>query len=180
MHFDKVVERWPDAEALVVRHQGIRWTYSDLKREVDSFAAGLLALGFMPGDRLGIWSPNNAEWVVTQFATAKAGVILVNINPAYRPSELQYALNKLGCKGIIIASSFKTSNYAELLRSLAPEIDNSKQGELRAASVPDLRIVIRIGDDHIPGMYRFCDVAGLAGDEHRRAPGRACRNTPVR
>src|SRR5688572_25314817 len=92
VHFDKAVRRWPNAAALVVRHQNIRWTYSELQREVDAVAAGLLALGLEPGDRVGIWSPNNAEWVVTQFATAKAGMILVNINPAYRLVELEYAL----------------------------------------------------------------------------------------
>src|SRR5215813_6548988 len=84
VHFDKVVAQWPEQEALVVRQQKIRWTYCELKERVDQFAAGLIALGLEPGDRLGIWSPNNAEWVVTQFAAAKAGLILVNINPAYR------------------------------------------------------------------------------------------------
>ena len=81
-----------------MRQQGVRWTYRELGEKVDAFAAGLLALGLEPGDRVGIWSPNNAEWVVTQFATAKAGLILVNINPAYRAAELEYALNKVGCR----------------------------------------------------------------------------------
>jgi fatty-acyl-CoA synthase len=87
--FDRTAGRWPDREALVVRHQKVRWSYGELKREVDALAAGLLALGLEPGDRVGIWSPNNAEWVVTQFATAKAGLILVNVNPAYRVSEVE-------------------------------------------------------------------------------------------
>ena len=104
VHFDRAVARWPDSEALVVRHQGVRWTYRELQRQVDAFAAGLLALGLEPGDRVGNWSPNNSEWVVTQFATAKAGMILVNINPAYRVAELEYALNKAGCKALITAS----------------------------------------------------------------------------
>ena len=81
VNFDNAAAKWPDREALIVRHQNIRWTYSDLKREVDAAAAGFLGLGLMPGDRIGIWSPNNAEWLVTQYATAKAGLILVNINP---------------------------------------------------------------------------------------------------
>ena len=93
VHFDKAAARWGDCDALIVRQQNVRWTYAELKRRVDAFAAGLIALGFEPGDRIGIWSPNNAEWVVTQFATAKAGLILVNINPAYRLSEVEYALN---------------------------------------------------------------------------------------
>ena len=97
-NFDASVARWPDREALIVRHQNIRWTYTQLKAEVDAFAAGLLALGLEPGDRIGIWSPNNSEWVITQFATAKAGLVLVNINPAYRIAELDYALNKVSAK----------------------------------------------------------------------------------
>ena len=116
VHFDKAVERWSEAEALVVRHQGVRWTYHELQQQVDACAAGLLALGLEPGDRVGIWSPNNAEWVVTQFATAKAGIILVNINPAYRLTELEYALNKVRCKGLITAGAFKWSDYVSMLR----------------------------------------------------------------
>ena len=92
-HFDHTVDRFGEAEALVVRHQDIRWSWRQLKARVDDFAAGLLDLGLVPGERIGIWSPNNAEWVVVQFATAKAGLILVNINPAYRVTELEYALN---------------------------------------------------------------------------------------
>ncbi len=167
VHFDKVVARLPQKEALVVRHQGIRWTYSDLKREVDAFAAGLLGLGLEPGDRIGIWSPNNAEWTITQFATAKAGVILVNINPAYRISELEYALNKLGCKALITAETFKKSNYIEMLRTLAPDLDRCKPGQLRCDRVPDLRTLIRIGSKETAGMYRFSDIPALAGSEHR-------------
>jgi fatty-acyl-CoA synthase len=101
LHFDTVAERWRERPALIVRHQNIRWSYGELKDRVDAFAAGLLALGIEPGDRVGIWSPNSAEWVITQFATAKLGAVLVNINPAYRLSELEYALNKVGCKALV-------------------------------------------------------------------------------
>ena len=139
VHFDKAVARWPEAEALVVRHQGVRWTYRELQQQVDACAAGLLALGLEPGDRVGIWSPNNAEWVVTQFATAKAGIILVNINPAYRLTELEYALNKVGCKGLVTAGSFKSSNYVSMLRQLAPELERIVPGELHADKLPALR-----------------------------------------
>ena len=117
---DDAAERWGGNEALVSCHQNIRWTYTELKARADEFAAGLLALGLQPGDRIGIWSPNCAEWLVTQFATAKAGLILVNINPAYRLSELEYALNKVGAKALITASTFKSSNYLERLSTLAP------------------------------------------------------------
>ena len=171
-HFDAAARRWPDAPALVVRHQDVRWTYRQLKDRVDAFAAGLLALGLEPGDRVGIWSPNNAEWVIVQFATAKAGLILVNINPAYRLTELEYALTKVGCKALITATALKSSDYLAMLRELAPELDRSRPGRLRAAKLPDLRIVVRIppreGADSTPGMYGFEDVPALAGDDHRR------------
>jgi fatty-acyl-CoA synthase len=166
--FDGTAERWPDAPALVVRHQNLRWTWRELKREVDALAAGLLAAGLEPGDRLGIWSPNNAEWVVTQFATAKAGIVLVNINPAYRLPELRYALNKTGCKALVTAARFKTSNYVEMLRELAPEIEGCPAGELTAAEVPELRAVVRLDQERGPGLLNYADLPGLAGAVERR------------
>src|SRR5829696_3730145 len=107
VHFDRIAERFAARDALISRHQQIHWAYGELKQRVDAFAAGLLALGLEPGERVGIWSPNNAEWVIAQFATAKAGLILVNINPAYRVTELEYALNKVGCKALVTATRFK-------------------------------------------------------------------------
>jgi fatty-acyl-CoA synthase len=160
--FDQTVEQWPDKEAIVVRHQGIRWTYSQLGEAVDEFAAGLLGLGLEPGDRVGIWSPNNVEWVITQFATAKAGLILVNINPAYRKGELSYTLNKVGCKALILASSFKSSDYVGMLREIAPEIETSGPGLLYLRDLPDLRSLIVISDETPAGMVRFKDVAEMA------------------
>ena len=168
VHFDRAVARWPESEALVVRHQGIRWTYRELQRQVDAFAAGLLALGLESGDRVGIWSPNNAEWVVTQFATAKAGIILVNINPAYRVAELEHALNKAGCKALITASAFKSTNYITMLLKLAPELHSCRPGDLRAARLPALRITISLADTPLPSIVRFADVPALAGPEHRQ------------
>ncbi len=166
-HLDKVARAMPDRPALVVPHQNIRWSYDDLRRETDAFAAGLLALGLVPGDRIGIWSPNNAEWVVTQFATAKLGLILVNINPAYRLHELDYALNKVGCRALILAEAFKSSRYVEMLESLAPELAVCPPGRLRAAKLPDLEIVIRLGEGQSPGMLNFAGIAALAEDGHR-------------
>src|SRR5690348_9106883 len=165
LHFDRIVERFGERDALIVRHQQIRWSYRELKERVDAFAAGLLALGFRRGDRIGIWSPNNAEWVVTQFATAKAGLILVNINPAYRLAELEYALNKSGCVALITASRFKTSDYLGMLRELAPELAHAAPGNLHAAKLPDLRLVIAIGAEAPAGMTAFADIAGLGGDK---------------
>jgi len=168
VHFDRAVARWPESEALVVRHQGARWTYRELKQQVDAFAAGLLALGLEPGDRVGIWSPNNAEWVVTQFATAKTGIILVNINPAYRLTELEHALNKVGCKGLILAATFKSSDYVAMLRQLAPELDSSSPGDLHAARIPALRTTISLAEAPTPGFVRFADVPAMAGAAHQQ------------
>jgi fatty-acyl-CoA synthase len=167
-HFDMVAGRWADRDALIVRQQNIRWSYGDLKAKVDAFAAGLLALGLSPGDRVGIWSPNNAEWVVTQFATAKAGLILVNINPAYRLSELGYALDKVGCKALVTADSFKSSDYVGMLRELVPEIDRSAPGRLQANRLPYLTTLIRIGEGEKHGFLRFDDVLGTGGERHRK------------
>ena len=120
---------------------------------VDRLAAGLLTLGLEPGDRIGIWSPNNSEWVLTQFATAKAGLILVNINPSYRIAELEYALNKVGCKALILAERFKTSDYVGILRELAPEFGQATPGKLESARLPALRSVVLLGDGWHPGVF---------------------------
>ena len=151
-HFDRAAARWAGREALVVRHQQIRWTYAELKTHVDALAAGLIALGLEPGDRLGIWSPNNAEWVLTQFATAKAGLILVNINPAYRLVEVEHALRKSGCTALITATQFKNSDYLGMIRLLV------EQGRL-----PKLRTVIHLGDGSEDGMISFADAASRGG-----------------
>ncbi len=116
--FDRTAEKYPEVEALVVCHQGIRWNYKEYQREVDRLACGLLALGIEPGDRVSIWAPNCYEWCLTQFATAKIGAIMVCINPAYRLYELEYALNKVQCKAIIAAESFKSSDYLGMLREI--------------------------------------------------------------
>jgi fatty-acyl-CoA synthase len=171
VHFDGVVARFPEREALVVRHQNIHWSWRELQHRVDAFAAGLVALGLKPGERIGIWSPNNAEWAVTQFATAKAGLILVNINPAYRLAELEYALNKAGCVALITAARFKSSDYIQMLRDLAPELATAAPGNLHAAKLSELRLVITIGDEVEKGMIPFADVAGLGGEAERRRLG---------
>ncbi len=167
VHFDRVVARWGDRPGVVVRQQGIRWTYQELGRRVDAFAAGLLALGLQPGERVGIWSPNNAEWVVTQFATAKAGLILVNINPAYRLSELEYALNKVDCRALVTATAFKTSDYIGMVNILAPELARSRPGHLDSAKLPSLRTIIQIGDAPAPGTIPFDAVYGMGREEDR-------------
>jgi fatty-acyl-CoA synthase len=165
--FDRTAARCGDRPALIACQQGIRWTYRELSERVDAFAAGLLALGLTPGERIGIWSPNNAEWVVTQFATAKAGLILVNINPAYRLAELEYALNKVGCRALITATAFKTSDYVGMVNTLAPELRHASPGHLDAAKLPSLRIVVQIGDDTQPGMIRFDSIYTKGGTVER-------------
>lgn len=165
--FDRTAALHADREALVVRHQGVRWTWSALKHHVDAVAAGLLRLGLEPGDRVGIWAPNCSEWTLTQFATAKAGLILVNINPAYRRAELEYALNKVECKALVLAPALKTSDYLGIVADLAPELATATPGHLHARALPHLRIVVRLGDERTPGMLNFADVARGGGDAER-------------
>ncbi len=162
-YFDTIVEKYPNTEALVVRHQKVRWTYRQYQTEVDRLASGLLKLGIEPGDRVGIWGPNSYEWCLTQLATARIGAIMVCINPAYRPYELEYVLNKVECRAIISADKFKSSEYLQMLQTLAPELNDCVPGKLRAQKLPGLEIVIRMGKDATPGMFNFdavCDSGG--------------------
>ena len=169
--FDASCAAHPDIPALISRHQKIRWTYAEMNERVDALAAGLLALGLEPGDRIGVWAPNCAEWALTQFATAKAGLILVNINPAYRLNEAEYALNKVGCKALVTAVAHKTSEYLAMLRELAPELSQARPGDLQAKRLPSLRLVITLGEIEHTGCLAFhqaCD-AGTAADRARLA-----------
>lgn len=162
-HLDRMAALSPDRPALIVRHQTVRWTYAEFKRAVDRVAAGLVALGLKPGERIGIWSQNNAEWVVTQFATAKAGLILVNINPAYRLHELEYAINKVGCAALILSPSFKSSDYLGMMAKLAPELEQAAADRpLSLQRLPTLRHLIRLGSEKTPGMLNFDDLPALA------------------
>ncbi|MCV2891171.1 AMP-binding protein [Ruegeria aquimaris] len=159
----EAISRFGPREALVFCEQGIRLSYYDLDRAVDELASGLLALGLEKGDRVGIWSPNRFEWVLTQFATARIGAIMVNINPAYRLAELEYALNKVGCKTLICARSFKTSDYVGMVRHLAPELDSAAPGRLHSAKLPHLRSVVVMGDEPVAGTYSFEALRRLGG-----------------
>ena len=156
--FDQACARHAEREALVVRHQNVRLTYAQLKSRVDALACGLMRLGLAPGERIGIWSQNTLEWTLTQFASAKAGLVLVNINPAYRRSELEYALNKVGCRALVLSPAFKTSNYLEMIADLAPELGHCEPGLLRSHRLPSLEMVIRMGADKSPGMISFDDL----------------------
>jgi fatty-acyl-CoA synthase len=133
-NLDRTVARFGDREALVSVHQGLRYTYTELGAAVERAARAFLAAGIEPGDRVGIWSPNCAEWALVQYATAKLGVILVNINPAYRTSELEYALRQSGCRMLVAATAFKTSDYVSMVREVRP-------------SLPELEQVVFVGRD---------------------------------
>ncbi|MGH7082783.1 MAG: AMP-binding protein, partial [Acetobacteraceae bacterium] len=146
--------------ALISSEQGVDWSYAELAHRVDRFAAGLIALGLEPGDRVGIWSLNCAEWVLTQLATARAGLILVNINPAYRLAELEYALTRVGCAALVTADRFKASDYLGMLNELLPELSRSRPGALAAARVPTLKAVIGIGESP-PGVLPFAEVDAM-------------------
>ncbi len=165
--FAASAERWPDKDAVVFPQTGLRWSYSQLARRVDRLAAGLLALGLYKGERIAIWSPNRPEWILAQFATARIGLILVNINPAYRRSEVEYVLNKVGARGLILAPSFKSSDYLEMLRDLAPELATARPGRLQSARLPGLRTVVHLGADEEPGMFSFDQVMARGGGGQR-------------
>jgi fatty-acyl-CoA synthase len=156
--FDATVARFPDREALVSRHQNLRYTWSELQDEVNRCARGLIAIGVKKGDRVGIWAPNRAEWCVTQFATAKIGAILVNINPAYRLHELEYALDQSGCSTLVFSPSFRTTSYTDMVVTLCPELQNSAPGQLSSAKLPQLRHLIRMGDERSPGMWVWGEI----------------------
>ncbi|KWH30216.1 AMP-binding protein [Burkholderia stagnalis] len=160
----ETAERFPDRPAVVFREQRVRWTWRAFADEVDALAAGLAALGIGKGDRVGIWSPNRSEWLLTQFATARIGAILVNLNPAYRLAELEYALNKVRCTAVITAERFKSSGYVEMLQTIAPELASAAPGALHAARVPSLRTIVSMGDVAPAGMFRFTDVIARGRD----------------
>jgi fatty-acyl-CoA synthase len=160
--FDHTATRYADNEALVSCHQGLRYTYRQLQMEVDRCARALIALGVEKGQRVGIWAPNCAEWTITQFATAKLGAILVNINPSYRLNEVQYALRQSGCTWLVTAPQFKTSDYTGMIHELTPELAASRPGALASAAFPSLRGVVRLGEDASPGMLRWADLLAMA------------------
>lgn len=159
----ETVSRFGPREAMVFPEQNARLSYYDLDRAVDELASGLLALGLVKGDRVGIWSPNRLEWVLTQFATARIGAVLVNINPAYRLAELEYALNKVGCKALISARAFKSSDYLGMIRQLAPELDRCRPGQLNAAKLPHLRSVVVMDEEPAAGVFSFEQLRQLGG-----------------
>ena len=150
---DVAAERWRDADAVVSRAQSVRWSWGELARRADAMAAGLLALGLQPGERIGIWSPNCAEWVLIQFAAAKIGLILTTINPAYQAAELEFTLKTVGAKAVVVADRFKTSDYPKMIETV---------------NVPTLQHRIKIGGVPRPGWLRCDDIPKLGTEYHRR------------
>ena len=164
--FDAMAARQGAREALVACHQQRRLSWTELAREVDVLASAMLRSGLARGDRVGIWAHNCVEWVLMQLATAKVGIVLVNINPAYRVAEVEYALDKVGCKALVLMPEFRTSDYLGMMRELAPELASCAPGDLHAARLPQLRLLVQLGQAAEPGMLRFGEWMrrGSAGD----------------
>ncbi len=156
--FDQACQQYAEQDAVVSVHQNVRLSYKQLQDQVNAFACSLIQLGLEKGDRIAIWSPNCVEWTITQFAAFKAGMILVNLNPAYKSSELEYVLNKVSCKALVIAAQFKTSNYQEILTKIAPELTESVDKRLSAKRLPHLQHVIKIDHEQHIGIHRFSDL----------------------
>ncbi|HDS1699849.1 MULTISPECIES: AMP-binding protein [unclassified Pseudomonas] len=161
--FDATVARCSDSEALVSRHQGLRYSWRQLAEQVEIHARALIALGVNTGDRVGIWSPNCAQWCILQLASAKVGAILVNINPAYRVGELEYVLRQSGCRWLVCAEAFKTSDYHAMLQELVPELASTRPGELASECLPELRGVISLAANPPAGFLPWHALAERAG-----------------
>lgn len=162
--FDEIADKYPDSDAIVSVQQGIRYTYREMKDETDRVAKGLLSLGLKKGDRLAIWATNIAEWVITQVATAKVGIILVNINPAYRTHELEYVLKQSESQALLIMDKFKTSNYIQMFYDVCPEARTCKPGKISSEKLPFLKTAITVRGERQPGMFAWEDLL-TRGDE---------------
>ena len=152
---DDTADKYPERDALVVKHENRRFTYRQLKQEVEVAARGLLSLGIRKGDRIGIWSTNSSEWVITQFATAKIGAILVNINPLNRAFELKHVLQQSECQALLLIDGFRDANYVSIFREICPELESSAPGDLQSTNLPGLRTIIFIGNSVAAGMFSW-------------------------
>ncbi|XP_067286435.1 medium-chain acyl-CoA ligase ACSF2, mitochondrial [Pseudorasbora parva] len=159
------VERYPDREALVFVQDGIRKTFAQFYQDVEQTAAGLLAVGLKKGDRLGMWGPNIYEWILMQFATAKAGIILVSVNPAYQLQEVEFALRKVQCNAVVCPTQFKTQKYCDMLRQICPEMEKASPGRIKSSRLPDLHTVI-VTDSEQPGTFHLKDLKQAGSSQH--------------
>ena len=162
--FDYAAGRYAEREAVVSIHQHVRFTYSELAERVNKLAKAFISAGFQKGDRIGIWSPNNVQWLITQYATAKAGLILVTINPAYRSHELAYVLRQSGCKGLILQNNLRSSNYEQMLCELCPELPNVSTGKLVSIEYEHLTTIISTTESSVSGIYNWADFNDLSND----------------
>ena len=162
--FDYAAGRYAEREAVVSIHQQVRFTYSQLAERVNKLAKAFISAGFQKGDRIGIWSPNNVQWLITQYATAKAGLILVTINPAYRSHELAYVLRQSGCKGLILQNNLRSSNYEQMLCELCPELPNVSTGKLLSIEYEQLTTIISTTESSVSGIYSWAEFNDLSND----------------
>ena len=162
--FDYAAGRYAEREAVVSIHQQVRFTYSQLAERVNKLAKAFISAGFQKGDRIGIWSPNNVQWLITQYATAKAGLILVTINPAYRSHELAYVLRQSGCKGLVLQNKFRSSNYEQMLCELCPELPNVSTGKLLSIEYEQLTTIISTTESSVSGIYSWAEFNDLSND----------------
>ncbi|XP_037348458.1 medium-chain acyl-CoA ligase ACSF2, mitochondrial isoform X2 [Talpa occidentalis] len=165
---EDTTQKFPDQEALIVSHENVRLNFTQLLEEVNKAASGLLSIGLRKGDRLGMWGPNSYAWVLIQLATAKAGIILVSVNPAYQSLELEYALKKVGCKALVFPKQFKTQQYYDILKQICPELETSQPGALKSQRLPDLTTVISV-DAPLPGTLLLDDVLAAGSAEQHLA-----------
>ncbi|KAM4691120.1 medium-chain acyl-CoA ligase ACSF2, mitochondrial-like [Rhinophrynus dorsalis] len=161
----ETTQKFPDKEAVVFMRSGTRKTFSQLSKDVETLAAGLVALGLKKGDRLGMWGPNTYEWVLIQLATAQAGIIMVSVNPANQVQEVEYVLKKVGCSALVFPSQFKTQKYYEMLTQICPELENSPAGGIKSKNLPDLRTLIVL-DKKYPGTFLFQEVMDAGTSQH--------------
>jgi fatty-acyl-CoA synthase len=152
---DQIAARYPESPALILRQENLRFTWAELHSEVNRTARSLMALGFAKGDRVGIWATNVSQWVLMQFATAKIGVVLVNLNLGFRAHELEFVLKQSGCTGLVMQQAFRDCDYVDAIRQLAPELDTCLPGQLRAERLPKLRQVVYIGKNPPAGMLSW-------------------------
>jgi len=171
---ERTARKFAARDAAVFCESGARWSWSELLRRVDDVAAGLLAVGLARGDRLAIWSPNDEAWLLTQFATARIGVVLVTVNPAIRSGELSYVLNKAGAAALIVAPEFRGSRYLDMIRELAPELANCAAGNLLSARLPDLKTIIQTGSNPVAGCLGFDQLTSMGGPAHRQRLSGLC------
>ena len=160
--FDQTVSLHADREAIISIHQNMRLTYRQLSEQVDIAAKALMALGLQKGDRIGIWSPNNLEWLITQYASAKIGSVLVTINPAYRSHELDYVLKQSGCRALVIQNQFKTSDYEGMIRELCPQLNRCLPGQLEHSEFKSLSSVISMTSSSVTGIFDWQAMLALA------------------